>query len=1171
MKHMVQLSVLMVFMMSSQISSKFPIKDCDNPDKEFLIVFDCRRDMRDQIKQFSEMAIGYLRTGRNWSSLNVDYMVHTPNGLVKLNHKNSSELTASADGLEKNCSADISIDNIFNTTRTFFTPKSNTIQVSFIMLGRNISTLADDQQSVEDIADRQDKEPDVYRFFVIVTPDERNFVVKNYTLYTESFQATNLYAFFLKVCDANCTKNAIGYSVDDNFKSYYHFDFLNKTTLSYGEKLCHTNYNSYLLSLECMTELENVQKLNFTNNKRYGAINILVGLQGENDFSWASGNPFLVRSFIKWKSFILNNKKRCVVLTLVSKNGSDRYDVEWHALNCDDDIDNVYIGCECHVTKSPDVDKAKYFIINGEKPSSSILPTQSLINNLKTLFFSHEKIASSFLDPDTVAERTITVCNTTNVTYTDNFGNFMCQSENWNYTVIEISNNTVLKGFNNFVFTTKRIDENGNNEVSNASKYINSVEDQFNSTYYTKCDENNSSDVEPYAPRCIFSKLQNNIPLLECKYKINLLDCEDFKCSTGYFKCPKSYCIPLYQVNDGVKDCTRGEDENVVFKTNNKQCTGHMVLKAYDMCLETDIWNQVHADINVLQNKYICKVPCSQNLTCFSSVTKDKNVNSSIFNFISISISSPFFKVSDILLPHSKTVYILTLFKPIELRIPGCKVIDFDTELRKIDNSELLVLDLSKNKVTTSNKLKNVSQFKQLRFLNLSYNTDFDIDQNFTFPSTLEIVDVSNTKIQAMPTNVFQNLTDLKHLNLSYTKISSFGEMGISKNFKLKSLDIRGIEIKEIHSDYFQSLSISDLLLASDYRLCCEVILGTNIPVEKCHAPSDAISTCQHLVGDTLKRVIIWIVGFITIFGNGFVLVYRLTWDSTKKHNTTQIFFVICLAVSDFVMGIYLVIIASADIYFRNEYVLNETDWRYGDICRFSGFLSTISSETSTFFICWITYDRYTAMKYHCGRYTMPKRLKYAAFLSSWILGFSLALIPAVYSEWEIYSSNGMCLALPLNTGHFKGWEYSFAVFVILNFVLFMLIAVGQVAIFFIIAKTRKNVNGSAHGNVCNREIAAAQKLALVAISDFLCWFPIGILGMLSLGGYTYNIDVYAWVAIFILPINSAVNPLLYTIPEIHTLLTKKQKSPTPLAQSRERVPLRDLEENTKSNKLNRK
>ncbi|KAH9499546.1 hypothetical protein Btru_078093 [Bulinus truncatus] len=359
----------------------------------------------------------------------------------------------------------------------------------------------------------------------------------------------------------------------------------------------------------------------------------------------------------------------------------------------------------------------------------------------------------------------------------------------------------------------------------------------------------------------------------------------------GYFKCPKSYCIPLYQVNDGVNDCPRGEDENVIFKTNSPQCTGHMV--------------------------------------------------------------------SDILLPHSRTLYILTLFKPIELRIPVVDLTISQSRIAKnLIKSELSVLDLSRNQIATSKQLIQMSNLTNLRFLNLSYNTDFDIDQNFTFPSTLEIVDVSNTKIQAMPRNVFQNLTYLKHLNLSYTAVSSFDEFGIPGNFKLKSLDIRGIEIKEIHRNYFQSLSISDMLLASDYRLCCKVILGTNIPVEKCQAPSDAISTCQHLVGDTLKRVIIWVVDFIIIFGNGFVLVYRLTWDSTKKHNTTQIFFVICLAVSDFVMGIYLVITASADIYFRNDYIMIETEWRYGDICRFSGFLSTISSETSTFFICWITYYR---------------------------------------------------------------------------------------------------------------------------------------------------------------------------------------------------------------------
>ncbi|KAH9499548.1 hypothetical protein Btru_078099 [Bulinus truncatus] len=427
------------------------------------------------------------------------------------------------------------------------------------------------------------------------------------------------------------------------------------------------------------------------------------------------------------------------------------------------------------------------------------------------------------------------------------------------------------------------------------------------------------------------------------------------ECSTGYFKCPKSYCIPLYQVNDGVNDCSRGEDENVIFKTNSPH-----------------YW------------KY-----------------------------------------------------------------------------------------------------------------------------------------------------------DLKHLNLSYTKVSSFDEFRIPGNFKLKSLDIRGIEIKEIHRNYFHGLSISEMLLASDYRLCCEVILGDNIYSDICQAPSDAISTCNHIVGDTLKRVIIWIVGLLTVGGNGLVLIYRLVW---KKENIfkAHILFVIGLAVSDFIMGVYLLIIASADIYYTNEYVLNESIWRHGALCQFAGFLSTLSSETSTFFICWITFDRFIVVKFPFDENITSTKGKYVAFISSWILGFLLALIPAVHPDWEIYSSNGMCLALPLSTREFKGWEYSFAIFVVLNFVLFLFIAVGQVAIFSSIVKTRRRLSCTKLNEVDNRqETALAKKLALVALTDFLCWFPIGIMGMLSVGGQRYSSDVYAWVAIFILPINSAVNPMLYTIPELYKKFEK--------------------------------
>lgn len=41
------------------------------------------------------------------------------------------------------------------------------------------------------------------------------------------------------------------------------------------------------------------------------------------------------------------------------------------------------------------------------------------------------------------------------------------------------------------------------------------------------------------------------------------------------------------------------------------------------------------------------------------------------------------------------------------------------------------------------------------------------------------------------------------------------------------------------------------------------------------------------------------------------------------------------------------------------------------------------------------------------------------------------------------------------------------------------------------------------------------------------------LIGMLALSGHPVSGEVYAWAAVFILPVNSALNPLLYTLSAI--------------------------------------
>nr|KAG5702004.1 hypothetical protein BaRGS_015739 [Batillaria attramentaria] len=57
-----------------------------------------------------------------------------------------------------------------------------------------------------------------------------------------------------------------------------------------------------------------------------------------------------------------------------------------------------------------------------------------------------------------------------------------------------------------------------------------------------------------------------------------------------------------------------------------------------------------------------------------------------------------------------------------------------------------------------------------------------------------------------------------------------------------------------------------------------------------------------------------------------------------------------------------------------------------------------------------------------------------------------------------------------------------------------------------------------------------ARRLFLIVFTDFLCWFPVGLLGLLASQEIPISGEVNVWIAIFVLPLNSALNPFLYTL-----------------------------------------
>lgn len=67
----------------------------------------------------------------------------------------------------------------------------------------------------------------------------------------------------------------------------------------------------------------------------------------------------------------------------------------------------------------------------------------------------------------------------------------------------------------------------------------------------------------------------------------------------------------------------------------------------------------------------------------------------------------------------------------------------------------------------------------------------------------------------------------------------------------------------------------------------------------------------------------------------------------------------------------------------------------------------------------------------------------------------------------------------------------------------------------------------------------------VIILSNVTCWFPVSFLGTISIFGYgNLNNTVYSWVVLVILPINTIINPYIYSTANIldHLMKLKDQK-----------------------------
>ncbi|XP_060075936.1 relaxin receptor 1-like [Ylistrum balloti] len=455
------------------------------------------------------------------------------------------------------------------------------------------------------------------------------------------------------------------------------------------------------------------------------------------------------------------------------------------------------------------------------------------------------------------------------------------------------------------------------------------------------------------------------------------------------------------------------------------------------------------------------------------------------------------------------------------------------------DLCNLTLLDLSHNRILSLTR-KVFNRLSSLRNLDLSYNMIPSVPGNaFKGLFSLANLNLSNNKITAITTKTFRRIVSLMHLDISYNKLSLIPTGSFKRSGKVKCLNIIGNPLN-VREDMFEGLNNLEILLTNTPFSCCvkpksvadNKCLSTLCLSSSCEVHFDAMSSCQTLIRSKILRIFLWIIGICAVVGNFLVIFYRTIIDRENMSKNFSVF-VLNLAISDFLMGVYLMVIGAVDAHYQGVYALNAMKWRESLLCTSAGVLSTVSSEMSTFLVLLVTLHRLIVIVFPLSRYTLQKstwRLATFVSLVMWVVSITIAIVPTIsvqsYFKGGFYSQSSVCLALPL-TAHKKiGAEYSAAVFIGLNSLIFITILVGQVTIFVCL---RKRPNISKRPNQ-KEDKTIARTLFLVVATDFCCWFPIGVMGITALSGTQLSDEVYAWVMVFVLPVNAGVNPFLYTM-----------------------------------------
>ena len=410
-----------------------------------------------------------------------------------------------------------------------------------------------------------------------------------------------------------------------------------------------------------------------------------------------------------------------------------------------------------------------------------------------------------------------------------------------------------------------------------------------------------------------------------------------------------------------------------------------------------------------------------------------------------------------------------------------------------------------------------------LKHFDISSNRLTQIQNNCFFPlNRLATFHLQKNLISKFEDNSFHSLSYLHLLDLSHNRINKLKSTIFNGLTSIKAINLTFNLIMYVDIDTFKLVS-PHTIHSCNIKVCCMSGSWT-----KCEVRKGAFYNCDDLLSNQIMKCFYFVIGSMSIVLN-ITSLFLDVRKIKKSKKQTQIYSAACLPFFHAWVGVYLLTIAFADWHYKENYVGLEMSWRNSIPCRLASFLILVSMMASPVILCIVMVTRFCVIKW-----PMTSKFKDKSFVKkvmeislTTVICFCIILISTILSLIGNLGFTGICIPLFTSNTCSLPLLVTTLFIVAVQFSCFVTIVILSILSIHIL----KNGEKCTATKIKNRKYRkVSHKLLMAILTNFCCWIPSSSVFLLPLFGYQVPYNLLNWITVIVVPINSVLNPIIFTI-----------------------------------------